>query len=131
MGFFSFGRKNEVATYEDDGYYDGGAQVKQEAEDAVTEQPGLSLDGRDGGNLELKLVRPESFADVTGVADHLMRGCTVFLNLELTENDVKRRILDFIAGSAYALRFQMQKVSATTYIISPSNVDVSETTSFN
>lgn len=121
-------KKNEYDAYDNDGYYEQ-TPAKPAAEAPAAAAPGgLSLGGN---NIELKVVRPESFAEVSGVADYLLSGCTVFLNLEATEKEVARRILDFLSGVAYANHGQMKKVAASTFIISPNNVDVSESSQAN
>lgn len=125
MAFWS--RRNEYDVYDSDGYYEG---VEPTATPAATPAPapaastGLALGGN---NIELKVVRPESFEEVTTVADHLLAGCTVFLNLEATDKAVARRLMDFLGGVAYVHRCQIKPVSNTTYIISANNVDVTDT----
>ena len=121
MAFWNTSKKHsEYDEYDNDGYYEpaqNNAPVEEEDEGGL----GLS-----GNNIELKVVRPESFAEVSTIADYLLSGCTVFLNLEATDKDICRRILDFLSGVAYAKQGQMKKVAASTFIISPKNVDVSE-----
>ncbi|MGM9608943.1 MAG: cell division protein SepF [Eubacteriales bacterium] len=132
MGIFSFGKKTEMDTYDGDGYYDDVTPVTPVAPAAPAPTGnGLTLDGKEGANLALKLVRPESFEEVSTIADYLLEGCTVFLNLEAAAPDVTRRILDFLTGVAYAGQGQIQKGSASTYIISPKNVDVSDPSKSN
>ena len=85
---------------------------------------GVNL-GASTGNIELKVVRPERFENITQVAEHLLNRRTVVLNLEATSKEVSRRILDFLTGVAYSINGQMKKVANNTYVITPSNVDVS------
>ena len=75
-------------------------------------------------NIELKVVRPESFDDVTTVADHLLNDCTVVLNLELLDRAASLRMLDFLNGITYSKDGEIKKVAQSTYIITPHNVDV-------
>ena len=72
--------------------------------------------------LQVVLVKPERFDDATSVADHLNAKRTVVLNLESSNKDVARRILDFLSGVAYANEGQIKKVANCTYIITPYNV---------
>lgn len=71
------------------------------------------------------LVKPDRFEDVTSIADHLNGGKTVVLNLEACERDVSRRIIDFLSGVAYANHGNIRKVAVSTFIIVPTEVDVS------
>ena len=77
-------------------------------------------------NLELKIVNPDKFQDVITVADYLIKGCTVVLNLELLDTETIKRMLDFLNGVCYAIGGEVKFVSKSTYIITPRNIDISE-----
>ena len=77
-------------------------------------------------NIELKVVRPASYEEVSDIADHLLDGCTVVLNLELLDNVQTIRMLDFLNGVTYANDGEIKNVAKSTYIITPHNVDVSD-----
>lgn len=74
--------------------------------------------------LQVVLVKPERFEEASSVADHLNEKRTVVLNLESTNKDVSRRLIDFISGAAYANNGQIKRVANSTYIITPYNVDI-------
>jgi cell division inhibitor SepF len=74
--------------------------------------------------LEVVLVKPERFDDASGVADHLNNKRTVVLNLESTNKDVARRLVDFLSGVAYANNGQIKRVANSTFIITPYNVGI-------
>lgn len=75
--------------------------------------------------LQVVLSKPESFGDETrSVADELIEMHTVVLNLENTNKDVSRRIIDFLSGVAYANGGKIKRVATSTYIITPYNVDL-------
>ena len=57
-------------------------------------------------------------------ADHLREKRTVVLNLESTNKEIARRLLDFLSGVAYANEGKIKKVAISTYIITPYNVDI-------
>ena len=73
---------------------------------------------------KIVLVKPERFEDAGAVADHLNSKCTVVLNLESTNKEVSRRLVDFLSGVAYANNGQIKRVANSTYIITPYNVDI-------
>ena len=74
--------------------------------------------------LQVVLVKPEQFDSAPEIADHLREKRTVVLNLESVSKDVARRLLDFVAGVAYASEGKVKKVAAFTYIVTPFNVDI-------
>ena len=75
--------------------------------------------------LQVALFKPEKFGEETRtIADELVKTHTVVLNLEHTNKDMARRIIDFLSGVAYANRGKIKKVSANTFIIIPNNVDL-------
>ncbi len=91
-------------------------------------------DERRGGNkvvnikaatqLQVVLVKPDKFEDASAIADHLRDKRTVVLNLESTNKEIARRLLDFLSGVAYANEGKIKKVAISTYIITPYNVDI-------
>ena len=74
--------------------------------------------------LKVVLVKPERFENASEIADHLREKRTVVLNLESTNKDIARRLVDFLSGVAYAGEGKIKKVSANTYIITPYSVDI-------
>ena len=74
--------------------------------------------------LKVVLVKPERFEDASTIADHLNNKRTVVLNLESTNKEIARRLLDFLSGVAYAGEGKIKKVAANTYIITPYHVDI-------
>ena len=74
--------------------------------------------------LQVVLVKPDRFDEVTTIADHLNEGKTVVLNLEESAREVSRRIVDFLSGVAYANGGNMRKVAKNTFIVVARGVDV-------
>ena len=74
--------------------------------------------------LKVVLVKPERFENASEIADQLKDKRTVVLNLESTNKDVARRLIDFLSGVAYAGEGKIKKVAANTYIITPYHVDI-------
>ena len=74
--------------------------------------------------LKVVLVKPERFENASEIADHLKDKRTVVLNLESTNKDIARRLVDFLSGVAYAGEGKIKKIAANTYIITPYHVDI-------
>ena len=66
----------------------------------------------------------DRFDNVADIAEHLREKRAVVLNLETASKDVARRLVDFLSGCAYALDGKIKKIAASTYIITPYNVDI-------
>ena len=88
--------------------------------------PRAELDaGQDGTHL--KVIRPKCYEDVSAVADCLLEGCTVFLNVEAVDRSAMMRMLDFLNGVTYCTDGEIKKVAASAFIITPhTGVDISD-----
>ncbi len=71
----------------------------------------------------LLLVRPDRFELAADIADRIRERSAIVLNLENTEKDTTRRILDFLSGVTYALGGSVKRISGNTFIITPAGVD--------
>ena len=75
--------------------------------------------------LKVVLVKPSKYdEDATAIADHLLEKRTVVVNMENTDPDTARRLLDFVSGVAYATGGKVKRVAAKTYIATPYSVDL-------
>lgn len=70
------------------------------------------------------IVRPEAFENAVAIADNLKEGKAVILNLENTDRDISRRLVDFLSGVAYATEGKIKQVAQHTFVIAPFNIDV-------
>ena len=76
--------------------------------------------------LQVVVFKPMSFGeDTRDIADSLINKCAVVLNLERTQKEESRRILDFLSGVAYANNGKIKRIATSTFIITPYNVDLS------
>ena len=127
--------KNFYSGSNEDDYlddYDGNDEVEEMApapsHQTVREQPrdtrtsGVSMSGL---SLEMKVIKPDKFEAVTQIGDHLLARRTVVLNLEDTNKETIRRIIDFLSGVAFAIDGSIKRVANSTYVITPKNVEVS------
>ena len=123
MGFFDKlkfnGQDFEDSEVSEDSDYDYEYEeeaVKEEKPQTQTAAPvreavrnGINV--ASGASLELKVVRPKEFESVPQIADHLLHRRTVVLNLEETNKETARRVIDFLSGVAYSLDGQLKKVA--------------------
>ena len=75
--------------------------------------------------LEVVVIRPESMEDASEITDTLLSGKAVVLNLEGIHVDVAQRVIDYSAGSCYAIRGNLQKITNYIFLVTPPNVDIS------
>ena len=123
--------------YDVDGYNDGYDSYDDVADEggvneSVQAQPQpAARDMRSNGGvlsasaLEMKVIKPDRFEAVTQIAEHLLAHKTVVLNLEETNKETIRRIIDFMSGVAFAIEGNIKRVASSTYVITPKNVEVS------
>jgi cell division inhibitor SepF len=78
-----------------------------------------------GADVQVHLVTPHSFNDAQEVADRFKRSVPVILNLQTTEADLAKRLIDFASGLTYAMDGGMQKIAEKTFLLTPRNVEVS------
>jgi cell division inhibitor SepF len=81
--------------------------------------------GDGGADVQVHLVTPQSFNDAQEVADRFKRSVPVILNLQTTEGELAKRLIDFASGLTYALDGGMQKIAEKTFLLTPRNVEVS------
>ena len=104
---------------EDDSYDD-------EPDDSDTAPGSNVINIHDSTKVQFVLFKPENFdKDVTAMADEFIKRNTIILNMEQTNKDVGKRIIDFLSGVAYAHNGKISRVAEDTYIVMPSNVRLS------
>ncbi len=81
--------------------------------------------GGGGADVRVHLVNPTSFNDAQEVADRFKQDTPVILNLQTTDAELAKRLIDFASGLTYALDGGMQKVAEKTFMLTPRNVEVS------
>lgn len=74
--------------------------------------------------LAVVLVKADQFNNVADIADHLKNKMTVVLNLETTDKETSKRMLDFMSGVTYAIEGKIKRVANDTYLITPLDVEI-------
>ena len=88
-------------------------------ETATSQQPAAPPAAR------VHLVVPRSFNDAQSLADRFKAGIPVILNLQGTDAELSKRLIDFASGLTYALGGGMQRVADKVFLLTPQNVQVS------
>jgi cell division inhibitor SepF len=76
-------------------------------------------------NVRVHLVVPQSFSDAQAIADKFKDAVPVILNLQATETELSKRLIDFSSGLTYALNGGMQRIADKVFLLTPRNVEVS------
>lgn len=74
---------------------------------------------------EVCMIIPKEYNDTEGIADILLEGKTVVLNMEAMNFDTAQRVIDFISGACFTMGGHLQKISKKIIIATPSNVELS------
>jgi cell division inhibitor SepF len=83
------------------------------------------LRGVDAGAVRMHLVVPVSFQDAQQIADRFKQDIPVILNLQTSDQELAKRLIDFASGLTYALDGGMQRVADKVFLLTPRNVEVS------
>src|SRR5918997_372166 len=76
-------------------------------------------------SVQVHLVVPKSFNDAQQIADQFKDDVPVILNLQGTDTDLSKRLIDFASGLTYALDGGMQRIADKVFLLTPRNVEVS------
>ncbi len=100
--------KDASKTGNGDEYYD------IDVEEAVTEE----------GGSKMILLEPRAYSEAQQIADHLKKRNTVVVNLKRVTADQAKRIMDFLSGTIYAIKGNIQKIGNGIFLCTPNNINV-------
>ncbi len=77
--------------------------------------------------MQMKVIvyEPANFEESSNIVDNLKNRKPVIINLENLDQELARKIFDFVSGAIYALDGNIKKVSRAIFVLAPSNVDIS------
>lgn len=76
---------------------------------------------------KMVLYEPRSYSEAQEIADNIINRRAVVINLQRVDHVQAKRIVDFLSGTVYAVKGDIQKLGAETFLCTPDNVDVSGT----
>lgn len=137
--FFSKLRISSESEFDEEEYYEDEEPVEdpkairkvaklesdEESGKKVSKVTSLNRKRSNIGGMEVYGVKPKNIEDAKEITQTLLENKTVVINLEGISSNNAERILDFAAGSAYALNASFQRISSAIYIIAPETVDIS------
>ena len=103
-----FEDKNESQAGNGNEYYD------LKPEEAMTEE----------GGAKMILLEPRAYSEAQQIADHLKKRNTVVVNLKRVTSDQAKRIMDFLSGTIYAIKGNIQKIGNGIFLCTPKNINV-------
>ncbi len=126
MGLFKKNNDNYNNDYVEDDFGGGYADETVEDSFAADAQPvPAEPEAFAPAAPALKIVNPKEYKDAIEIANLLINGNTILLNIESIAKDQAIRLLDYLNGAVHVAGGLMTKVSKTTIVIAPKNVDVS------
>ena len=83
------------------------------------------VEGLASPTVKVHLILPRSFNDAQQIADRFKDGVPVILNLQQSDQELSKRLIDFASGLTYALDGGMQRIADKVFLLTPRNVEVS------
>jgi cell division inhibitor SepF len=112
------------------GEFDDWSEPEDTQRTAVLRPPGagarrVPLEAVASASVKVHLVVPRSFNDAQSIADKFKDAVPVILNLQGTDTELSKRLIDFSSGLTYALNGGMQRIADKVFLLTPRNVEVS------
>ena len=76
------------------------------------------------GGAKMILLEPRAYSETQQIADHLKKRNTVVVNLKRVTGDQAKRIMDFLSGTIYAIKGDIQKIGGGIFLCTPNNINV-------
>ena len=133
MGLFSKKNKNfveEERTFDDDFYHGPGDEEgvvgDDDDDDLIPPAPAPAKKNSTVNPGALQVVTPHSAQDGMIIADYLIHGYTVVMNIEALDREIIVRLIDFLKGALHVLNGEMRHVSQSTFVLSPTAGSITE-----
>ena len=113
-----------------------GGRGRNDYDDIFADEPGVAasavvapvvraLEPARPARVEVHLVIPKNFNDAQQIADKFKVDVPVIVNLQGSDTELAKRLIDFCSGLTYALDGGMQRVGDKIFLLTPRNVEVS------
>lgn len=121
MGFMGL---DDETMYDEEQLQQTQNQSQHFEEQRLSKRKGTVVNLHTQRQVQVVLAEPKSYDEVQDIADNLKNQRTVIVNLENTDADLSRRVIDFMSGTTYALNGSVQKVGKNIFLFVPNNVEI-------
>ncbi|MFZ5639202.1 MAG: cell division protein SepF [Bacillota bacterium] len=118
LGFMGF-EEEEVEIMEDEIM-----DTEDTQQQAKSKKKGTLFNLHSQKNTRVVVCEPKSFDECKAIADNLKSHRAVIINLEDSDMELAKRVVDFISGTTYALNGSMQKVGNGIFLFVPNNMEI-------
>jgi len=127
MGFLGLEEELEEDMYEEDeaSTSNNESENSNEAIFLTQKKQNKVVNIHTAASAKVVIIKPNDYDDATNICDNLKNRKIVVINTTSLEMKTAQRLLDFVGGATYALAGEFQQVEKGVYIVSPSNVEVS------
>ncbi|GIO21889.1 cell division protein SepF [Oceanobacillus sp. J11TS1] len=97
----------------------------QVQEKAVASKNVVNLSSIQTTNSKVVLAEPRNYNEAQDIADNIVNRRAVIINLQRVDRQQAKRIVDFLSGTVYAVKGDIQKLGSEAFLCTPDNVEVS------
>ena len=111
--------------FEDEEYENEEMEEENSAEPVITNKKNNKVVNiHTSSAVKVTITKPSDYEEAMEICDALKNRRIVLVNTTILEFKIAQRLLDFISGSCYALGGEVQQIEKGVYLLSPSNVEV-------
>lgn len=124
--FLGFGGYDEFdEEYDDLDEFEGEEEIEEAIEPVIQNKKNSKVVNiHTSSSAKVNITKPVAYEEATEICDALKNRRIVLVNTTSLEIKIAQRLLDFISGSCYALGGELQEIEKGVYLLSPSNVEV-------
>ncbi|GEL66079.1 cell division protein SepF [Marinilactibacillus psychrotolerans] len=72
----------------------------------------------------INVLEPRTYSEVQGVADILLNNQSVILNFRRMEKDQAKKVIDFLMGTTYAIKGDIERIGEEIFVCTPQSVEL-------
>ncbi|MFD1415506.1 cell division protein SepF [Oceanobacillus jeddahense] len=100
-------------------------EIPQTQDKTASSKNVVNLSSIQNANSKVVLAEPRNYNEAQDIADNIVNRRAVIINLQRVDHQQAKRIVDFLSGTVYAVKGDIQKLGSETFLCTPDNVEVS------